>query len=209
MLWGEREALHDKFYFISLVALPQRLLPQWASPLDPWQSCLIYAVFCLAGWRRGWVGCLMGCSVSNGQQLCLRLEMAQSCPQRPERKGSIALAPLWLVLFTLLKMLLNVFPVVHSENSKIAQIIIKYMPAWTKNQDLRIYSVIRYIRKSLICKSLLLLLEFLQNPHYSRLQVAPSAVPVPSRSCQSDASTLAAPLGQLAKYFLLWNNQIA
>lgn len=157
----------------------------------------------------GKVGSLMGCRVSNGQQLCLGLEVAQLCPQGPEYKGSIAWGPLWLALFTLLKMLLNVFPVVHSENSKIAQIIIKYIPAWIKTQDLRIYSVIRYTRKSLICKSLLLLVKFRQNPHYSWWQVVPSVVTVPSRSCLSDASTLATPLGHLAKYFLPWNNQIA
>ena len=123
--------------------------------------------------------------------------------------GSQALtawAPLWFSLFTLLKISLAVFPVVHSEISKIAQIIIKHIPAWLR---IKTYCVIRYTRKPLICKSLLLLVEFMQNPHCSWWQVAPSAVPVFSRSHQSGARTLATPLGQLAKYFIPWNNQIA
>lgn len=134
----------------------------------------------------------------------------QSCPQGPECKGSSAWAPLWLVLFTLLKMLLNICPVVHSNDSKIALIIIKYIPGWIKNQDLRIYSVIRCTKKSLICKFLLLLVKFMQYFHYSGWQVAPSAVPVPSRRHEWDFCTLiAAPLIQLAKYFFPWNNRIA
>lgn len=35
MLQGEWEVLHEKFYFISLVPVPLRLLPQLASPQDP------------------------------------------------------------------------------------------------------------------------------------------------------------------------------
>lgn len=131
----------------------------------------------------------------------------QSCPQGTECKGSSAWAPLWLVLFTLLKRLLDICPVVHSEDSKIALIVIKYIPGWLKNQDLRIYSVIRCTKKSLLFANLCFLVKFMQNFHYSWWQVALSAVPVPSRRHKWDSSTLTVtPLGQLAMFFLPWNN---